>query len=469
MEGKQMSHPYMANSTEAMKREMLDEIGVDSIDDLFSAMPSDHVTKKDINLPPALTSEMSLERHMKGILSRNEDCESNLSFLGGGIWQHHVPSICDTVVNRYEFLTPAWGNGETDHGRLQTWFEYASQLGELVDMDMVCLPVYTWGNAAGHAIRMATRLTGRKRVLVPETTCPERLAVIRTFCQPEQMKNSIEVGEIASNPETGMLDLDDLKQKASDSIGAIYIELPNYLGVIEAEAEEIGEIAKEHGIEFIIGVDPSSLGILNSPASFGADIVVGTTQPLGVHMHGGGGLGGFIATRDEERYAYEHNSILISAVRTIKPGEIAFERTLLEQSSYGLREEGNDFIGTSVFLWAVSNAVYMATLGPKGFQELGERIIRNSHYAAQEFAKIPGVELVFKDGFFKEFVLRYDGANKTVEEVNEALRKKGIFGGLDLSKDFPEFGQSALWAVTEIFEKEDIDRAVEALKEVITK
>src|SRR5699024_4490144 len=156
----------------------------------------------------------------------------------------------------------------------------------------------------------------------------------------------------------------------------------------------------------------SSMGVLTSPASVGADIVVGTTQPLGVHMYGGGGLGGFIATRDEERYAYEHNSILISAVRTIEPGEIGFERSLLTQSSYGLREEGNDFIGTSVFLWAISNAVYMATLGPKGFEELGERIIRSSHYAAEQFSKIPGVELVFKDSFFKEFVLNFDGTNK---------------------------------------------------------
>src|SRR5699024_2557831 len=215
----------------------------------FSAIPSDHVTKSEMNLPPALTSEMSLKRHTKRILEHNEDCENNLSFLGGGIWQHHVPSICDTVVNRYEFLTPAWGNGETDHGRLQTWFEYASQLGELVDMDMVCLPVYTWGCAAGHAIRMATRLTGNKRVLLPETTCPERLSVIRTFCQPEEMKNSIEIVEIESNAKTGMLNLSDLAEQASNDVSAIYIEIPSYLGVVESQAREISEIAKKHGIE----------------------------------------------------------------------------------------------------------------------------------------------------------------------------------------------------------------------------
>lgn len=464
-----MSHPYMANSTESIKLEMLNEIGVESIDELFSAIPSDHIMKGDLNLPPALTSEMSLKRHMTKILNRNDDCESNLSFLGGGIWQHHVPAICDQVVNRYEFLTPAWGNGETDHGRLQTWFEYASQLGELIDMEMVSLPVYTWGAAAGHAIRMATRLTGKKRVLLPETTCPERLSVIQTFCQPEQMNNSIEVVQIGSNPETGMLNLNELEEQASKDVSAIYIEIPSYLGVIETQAREIGDIAKKYDIEFIIGVDPSSLGILNTPGSLGADIVVGTTQPLGVHMHGGGGLGGFMATRDEERYAYQHNSILISAVRTIKPGELAFERALLEQTSYGAREEGNDFIGTSTFLWAIPNAVYMALLGPKGFQELGERIIRNSHYAAREFEKIPGVELVFKDSFFKEFILRYDGAKKTVDEINRELRSKGVFGGIDLSKDFPQYGQSALWAVTEIHEKEDIDQAVNALREVLIK
>src|SRR5699024_1561275 len=124
MEGKQMSHPYMANSTKDMKQEMLNEIGVDSIDDLFSAITSDHVTKSEINLTPALSSDMSLQLHMKGILVHNMDCENNFRFLVGGICQHHVPSICDLVVNRYEFLTPAWGNGEMVHGRLLTWFEY---------------------------------------------------------------------------------------------------------------------------------------------------------------------------------------------------------------------------------------------------------------------------------------------------------------------------------------------------------
>lgn len=457
----------MANSTETMKKEMLDEVGVGTIDELFSAMPKDHIRKEKINLPPPLKSEMSLERHMKGIINRNQDCEENLSFLGGGIWQHHVPSICDTVVNRYEFLTPAWGNGETDHGRLQSWFEYGSQLGELIDMDMVCLPVYTWGNAAGYAVRMATRLTGKKTVLLPENICPERLSVIQTFCQPEQMRNSIGIIQVKSDEKTGVIDLKDLQEKASDSVAAIYIEIPSYLGVIETQAKEIREIANEYEIELIIGVDPSSLGILKSPGDIGADIVVGTTQPLGVHMYGGGGLGGFIATRDDKRYAYEHNSILISAVKTIKPGEIAFERSLLSQSSYGLREDGNDFIGTSAFLWAISNAVYMAVLGPKGFQELGERIIRNSHYAAKKFSEVPGVKLVYETGFFKEFILNFDDTGKTVEAINETLRKKGIFGGIDLSKEFPKYGQASLWAVTEIHEKDDIDKVAQVLKEVL--
>src|SRR5699024_11060129 len=160
----------------------------------------------NVDFPKPIKEEMNLERHMKQILNQNEDCEKNISFLGGGIWQHHVPKICDTVVNRYEFLTPAWGNGETDHGRLQTWFEYGSQIGELIDMDVVCLTVYTWGNAEGYAIRMAMRVTGKKHVSLPETTCHEILSVIRTFCQPKEMKNSIEVTLIKTNPETVKLD-----------------------------------------------------------------------------------------------------------------------------------------------------------------------------------------------------------------------------------------------------------------------
>jgi len=461
------THPFMANSVPSIKKEMLDAIGATSIEALFEQIPADHRVVRDLELPPALRSEVELRRHLLAMLRKNQDCETNLSFLGGGCWQHHVPAICDEIAGRSEFLTPVWGTPSSDHGRNQAWFEFTSQLGELLEMEIVSLPVYSWGCAAGHAIRMASRLTGRHEVIVPRIIDPERLSVIRNYCEPPQMPGHIAVVDIGFDAGTGLLDLADLEAKLSSRTAAVYIETPNYLGVIETNAGEIAALAHRVGAEFIVGVDPISLGVLASPADFGADIVVGTTQPLGVHMNCGGGTGGFIASCDEERYAREYPSLLVSIAETTVPGEHAFGLSLLHQSSYGSRENGKDWTGNSVYLWAISNAVYMSLMGPKGFREVGELIVQQAHYAAKTLASVPGIDIVFAHGFFKEFVVRFDGSGRSVRDVNGALRKRGIFGGHDLSAAFPDLGQSALYAVTEIHSRSDIDRLAAALAEIL--
>ncbi|PTE06804.1 aminomethyl-transferring glycine dehydrogenase subunit GcvPA [Mesorhizobium helmanticense] len=459
----------MANSVPAIKKEMLDAIGAPSIEALFEQIPADHRMTRELALPPALRSEAELRRHLLAILRKNEDCEANLSFLGGGCWQHHVPAICDEIAGRSEFLTPVWGTPSSDHGRNQAWFEFTSQLGELLDMEIVGLPVYSWGCAAGHAIRMASRLTGRHEVIVPRIIDPERLSVIRNYCEPQQMPSHIAVVEIGFDAGTGLLDLAELESRLSSRTAAVYIDTPNYLGVIETHAGEIAALAHRAGAEFIVGVDPISLGVLAPPAGFGADIVVGTTQPLGVHMNCGGGTGGFIASCDEERYAREYPSLLVSIAETVQPGEHAFGLSLLHQSSYGSRENGKDWTGNSVYLWAISNAVYMSLMGPQGFREVGELIVQQAHYAAKVLAEVPGIDIVFPGGFFKEFVVRFDASGKTVRDVNRALRERGIFGGHDLSAAFPALGQSALYAVTEVHSRSDIDRLAASLAEILNR
>jgi glycine dehydrogenase subunit 1 len=313
---------------------------------------------------------------------------------------------------------------------------------------------------------MAARLTGRDHVLVPRTISRERLAVIRTYCGASELPGYVEIELVDYDAATGGIDLDDLRAKLSQRTAAVLFDNPSFLGGIEPQAAEIAALAREHGAETIVGVDPSSLGVLAPPSEYGADIVVGTTQPLGVHMSCGGGAGGFIATRDEERYARQYPTLILSIARTID-GEHGFGMSLFEQTSYGSREEGNDWTGNSVYLWAVANAVYMTLLGPEGFAELGRLILGRSHYAARKLAEIGGVEIVFPQGFFKEFVVRLDGTGKTVAEVNGALREHGIFGGKDLSRDFPELGQSALVCVTEVHSREDLDRLAGALAEVV--
>lgn len=458
------AHPYMPNSTPELHQELLDAIGAADVESLFVQIPEEHRLRGSLDLPPALVSEPVLRRHLLDLLARNESCERNLSFLGGGIWQHHVPAIVDEIARRSEFLTPVWGTPSSDHGRNQAWFEFASQLAELLELDFVGLPVYSWGCAEGYAIRMAARMTGRSRVLVAGSIAPERLSVIRTYCGAPELSGHIEVVALALDPETGGVDLDDLRAKLGPETAAVLFENPGYLGTFEANAAEIAALARANGSETIVGVDPISLGVAAPPSAYGADVVVGSVQPLGVHMSGGGGAGGFVASRDEERYAREYPTLNLSIGRTVA-GEHGFGMTLFEQTSYGSREEGNDWTGNSVYLHAVANAAYMALMGPEGFAEVGRLILGRSHYAAQRLAAIDGVTIRYPQGFFKEFVVGFDGT--TVAAVNAGLRERGIFGGIDLSRSFPDFGQSALYCVTEVHSRDDVDRLAAAIEEVL--
>ena len=464
MPAAQRSHPFMPNSVPAIKQELLRALGIDSIEQLFAQIPADHRLREPLRLPPALSAETELNRHMVGILSKNTSCESALSFLGGGCWQHHVPAICDEIVRRSEFLTPVWGTASSDLGRNQAWFEFTSQLGELLELDLVALPVYSWGCAAGHAIRMAARLTGRSKVLVPRYLDPERRAVIANYCEPPQMASHIAMIDVASDSR-GQLDLGDLQAKLTRDVAAVYFENPGYLGQIESDAEKMCALARKAGAESIVGVDPVSLGILAAPGTYGADIVVGSIQPLGIHMNCGGGLGGFIASRDEPRYAHEYPTLMISIAETTH-GEYGFGMALMHQCSYGSREEGKDWTGNSTYLWAIASAVYMSALGPEGFREVGEAVIQRSHYCAKLLAGIRGVRVQQSKGFFKEFVVNFDGTGKSVAQINAGLLERGIFGGLDLSTSFPDLGQSALYCVTEVHAVDDLQRLATALTEV---
>jgi glycine dehydrogenase subunit 1 len=463
------AHPYMPNAVPDLQSEMLASVGAGAIEELFGQIPEAHRYRAPFELPPQIASEPELRRHLLDALSKNASCEENLSFLGGGCWRHYVPAVVDEIVGRSEFLTPVWGTPSSDFGRNQAWFEYQSGLGELLCMELVGLPVYSWGCAIGHAIRMAARMTKRREALVPRGLDPERLAVVRTYCGPPETATSIKVVPVDYEPETGLLDITDLRRKLSSRTAAVYFENPSYFGVIEERGAEIAALARAAGAETIAGVDPISLGVIAPPAEYGADIAVGSGQPLGVHMHCGGGVSGFIASRDDERYAREYPTLLLSITDTVRKGEFGFGMSLIHQSSYGSREKGKDWTGNSTYLWAIANAVYMALMGPRGFREVGELILSRSRYAAQRIAGLPGVRLRFSGACFKEFVVDFSATGRTVREINRALLARGIFGGGDLSQSFPEHGQSALYCVTEMHNQPDIDRLVATLKEVLTR
>jgi glycine dehydrogenase subunit 1 len=342
-------------------------------------------------------------------------------------------------------------------------------MGELLNMDVVGMPTYSWGTAAGHAIRMASRLTGRNEVLIARTANPERRDVIRTFCQSPDPRSRIDIRSVDYLPETGLLHVGLLGEMISSRTAAVYFENPTCLGTIESEGQEVSDLCHRHGAVSIVGVDPITLGVLAPPADYGADIVVGTAQTLGVRMNCGGGTSGFIATRDEEPYVAENPLFLISITDTTHPGEVAFGQCAYERTSYMSREKAKDWVGTVSGLWTITASVYMTLLGPRGFRDIGGAIIQKTQYAIRRLSELAGVRVLLGHQAFREFVVRFDNRRHSVREVNERLLNRGIFGGRDLSKDFPELGNSALYCVTEMHAQSDIDRLVSALQEVVSR
>lgn len=458
------NHPYIPNSVEEVQKEMLKELGLDSLEDLHAEIPEELKLKSKLNLPEPFKSEYELRRNLEQTLEKNKTCKDYINFLGAGCWQHYVPAICDEINGRSEFLTAYAGEVYNDHGRFQALFEYESLVAELIDMDVVNVPTYDWAQAAATSIRMAARITNRKEALVVGTIDREKLLIIKNYCDP-----AVNIRLINYDKETGKMDLEDLKAKLSENTAAVYFENPSFLGFIEDQGQEISDMAHNAGAISIVGVDPSSLGVLAPPSHYGADIICGDLQPLGIHMNYGGGQSGFISTRDEEKFVMEFPSRLFGVAPTVKEGEYGFGDIAYDRTSFGnLREKGKEFVGTHTSLWAITAGVYLSLMGPKGMYELGQNIMQKSQYAIQELGKIKGVKgSRFNSINFKEFVVDFNDTGKTVEEINKELLKRGIFGGKDLSKDFPELGQCGLYCVTEIHLKEDIDKLVNSLREII--
>jgi len=456
-------YPYIPNSVPAVKKRMLKEVGAESSEDFFEDVPEELRFRESMNLPAPLLSEYALKRHVEGILAKNKTAREYLSFLGAGCWQHYVPAVCDEVNRRGEFLTAYAGEPYDDHGRFQALFEYTSMMGELLNMDVVNVPTYDGFQATATSLRMACRLTGRRQVLVSKIISADLLSKIRDYGKP-----GIEIKLIGYDSETGRLDLDILRAEISAKTAAVYFENPSYLGFIEARGQEISQIAHDYGAVCVVGVDPISLGILTPPVDYGADIICGDIQPLGMHMQFGGGQAGFIATRDEEEYVMEYPSRLFGIAPTSVPGEYGFGDVAYERTSFAVREEGKEWVGTAAALWGITAGVYLALMGPQGMVNIGEGIMARSRYAMLEIAKVEGVSApVFQSPHFKEFVVNFDGTGKTVAEINKVLLAREIFGGKDLAREFPELGNSALYCVTEVHTKDDIDRLVNALKEVV--
>lgn len=462
MSNDKMVFPYIPNSVPQVKAQMLREVGASDEMDLYVEIPERLRFKRKLNLPEPIFDEYSLKCHVEGLLEKNKNCKDYLNFLGAGCAQHFVPAVCDEINGRGEFLTAYGGESYADHGKWQAFFEYCSLMGELLDMDVLSCPLYDGGQAAASSIRMASRINGRKEVVIPRAMNPEISFVVKNYLKPD-----IVIKEAAFDKKSGLLDLEDLSTKVSSKTAAVLIENPSYLGVLENQAAEAGEVAREKGAEFIVYADPISLGVVAPPAQYGATIACGDFHPLGMHMYAGGGQGGFIATGDDMKYISQFKDLMYGIAETSERGEYGFGEVLFDRTSYGSREKGNEFTGTSTGIWAITVAVYLSLMGPKGIEQTGRTIMQMSQYAAKQLSRIRGVKLRFQSSFFKEFLIDFEKTGKTVAKINKALLKHKIIGGKDLSEEFPELGESALYCVTEMKTMNDIQKLVSALKEVV--
>jgi glycine dehydrogenase subunit 1 len=461
---KKKGHPYIPNSNPEIKQELMREMGIKSIDELYADIPEKYLLRKPLNLPENL-SEFEVKRHVEALLSKNKTCEDMPVFLGAGCWPHYVPAAVKEVVQRSEFLTSYTPyQPEISQGMLQALFEYQSMICELTAMDVANCSMYDWASALGEAARMASRVTRRNEILVPRLIHPERRATLQTYTEPA----GIIVKEAVYNPETGQIDLSDLENKVSNKTAAVYVENPSYLGFVEEHVDQISDLAHKHGALFIVGVDPTSLGIFKPPGEYGADIVVGEAQALGNPMNFGGPLLGIFACRDDLNLVRQMPGRIIGLTTTTDGKRHGFCMVLQTREQHIRREKATSNICSNEALCAVASAVYMALLGPQGLRELGETIMYKANYAMRLLSKIEGIKApVFKSMHFKEFTVNFDGTSLSVKEVNERLLKKGVHGGKDISREFPELGQTALYCVTEIHSKEDIELLAKSLERIV--
>ena len=460
------SHPYIPNSVSDTKREMMRELGIKSIDELYADVPEKYRLKKALNLPEKALSEFEVRRHVEALLSKNKTCNTMPIFLGAGCWPHYVPAVVQEIASRSEFLTSYTPyQPEVSQGMLQALFEYQSMMCELTSMEVSNCSMYDWATALGEAARMATRVKGRNEILIPRVIHPERAATLQVYSEPA----GITVKQVGYNSENGQVDLDDLKNKISDKTAAVYIENPSYLGYIESQVDEIGKEAHSHSSLLIVGVDPTSLGILKPPGEYDADIVVGEAQPLGNGMNFGGPLLGIMACRDDMSLIRQMPGRIIGLTTTQDNSRQGFCMALQTREQHIRREKATSNICTNEALCAVASAVYMALLGPQGFQQLGETIMFKANYAMQLLSKIEGVKTpVFKSSHFKEFTVNFDKTGLTAEEISQKLLRHQVHGGKDISKEFPELGQTALYCVTETHSKQEIERLKDTLEEVLS-
>jgi len=445
---------YILN-TEPEVQDMLAAIGEPTLDALFKSIPEELRLRRPLNVPAPMT-EQELEKHIHGLARRNDSPASKISFLGGGAYDHFIPTVVDVVAARSEFYTAYTPyQAEASQGTLQAVYEYQTLMCQLTGHEVSNASLYEAGSGAAEAVLMAMSLTGRTgEVLVAETVHPEYRQTLATY-----LENLPATLRVLPCPE-GRLDPATISAAVNDQTIAVIAQSPNFFGHLEA-MEAIGAAGRAAGAIFISLFDPISLGILKKPAEYGADIAVGEGQGLGNPLHFGGPYLGILTCRAE--YARKIPGRLVGET-TDKHGQRCWVLTLQTREQHIRREKATSNICTNQGLFALRAAVYLSAVGPQGLRETAERCLQNAHYAARELTKIPGVRLAFNQPFFKEFTLLLPVDPRS---ILPELCRRGIHAGLPTGRWYPELAHGLTIAVTEKRTRAEIDSLVSALRDVL--
>jgi glycine dehydrogenase subunit 1 len=443
--------PYLYNTSED-QAEMLAAIGAESIDELFAPIPDALQLKRPLNLPPAL-SEMELDQHLRQLTALNDHAGTKICFLGGGSYDHFVPSVCEVIGSRSEFYTSYTPyQAEASQGNLQVMFEYQSLITRLTGLDVANSSLYDGASAAAEAVLMALHAGGsRTKVIAPSSLHPEYRQTIETYFE------NIDAELVTLDCPAGVLDADALAAAIDDKTAAVILQQPNFFGCIE-DADRIAAIAKGAGALLISVFDPISLGILKRPADYGASIAVAEGHTLGTPMSYGGPYLGIMSC---------DNSLVrrmpgrIVGETTDRRGKKCYVLTMQTREQHIRRDKATSNVCTNQALFAVRASVYLAQAGPQGLRETANLCLQKTRYLAEQLCQNERFSQAFDAPTFKEIVIR-DAENNVDGLLRDAIAA-GYLAGLPLGRWYPELSDCFLVAVTEKRTKADIDGLVKSL------
>jgi len=442
--------PFIPN-TDADRQAMLERIGVKNFEQLIANIPGELRFKQEFKLPQPLSElEIAREAHQK--TRCNQGVSDAINFLGGGAYDHFIPAAIGHIISRSEFFTAYTPyQPEVSQGTLQAIYEYQSLIAELMNMEVANASMYDGGSALAEAALMAVAETSKNKILISKAVHPHYRQIIRTYCHGQKIENRL------VELENGITKISDLTSKLDNDTAAVIVQHPNFLGNLE----DVFEISRlTHGKEalMISSNDPISLGILEPPGNYDADIATGEGQCLGNSLNFGGPYLGVLASKFK---LIRRMPGRIAGATVDNKGRRGFVLTFQTREQHIRREKATSNICTNQALNALAATVYLALMGKQGIQDVANLCLQNSHYLADEIQKLDGFELAFSSPFFKEFVIT---TPVPPAEIIDKLMLQNIYAGIDLSQFDYGIENGLLIAVTEKRTKNELDIFVEALK-----